>query len=264
MEINKSKSIGQMTMPELLSLNKRLRLEREAEGLIMELLRNSGGHWDYDDPPVIDTKTPIGQLYPTTSEFQSETIASLSLPELTTLLERLQQELDAQELIYNLKRNSGERWDWRDRPVVNSNTPVDQLYHHGMLGMKWGVRRDRKTGGVKSAKGRVGSETKPPIPKSEDFVESRMFKSKAVVGLSNAELKRLNERLNLEKQYKDLTKEERQKGKNYFSESIKSGLNQTATTLVAGSSLFAVKKLIEKTLGPDMVEQILPKSKKKS
>jgi hypothetical protein len=132
--------------------------------------------------------------------------------------------------------------------------------------MKWGVRRDRNAGqtrSIPSSKPKGSSTTKPAVPKAEDFLESRKSKSKGLAGLSNAELKKLNERLNLEKQYKDLTKEEREKGKSFLSDSISSGLKQTATTVVAASSLWAVKKAIEK-FSPGTVSEMFPKEKKKS
>lgn len=266
MEVNKSKSISQMTLQELTNLNARLRREREIGGVILELLRDSGGKWEYDDPPKIDTTTPIGQLYPTESEIQSKSISQMTMAELGQLLERLRQEGEAHNLIYDLKRNSGERWSWEDKPVVDSVTPVDQLYHHGVLGMKWGVRKDRKTGGTRNTpmtKSGVKTTSKPAVPRAEDFLESRRFKAKAVAGLSTVELKKLNERLNLEKQYKDLTKDERQKGKTFASKALSSGLEQTATTFVAGASLYAVKKAIEH-FSPEAADQIFPKSKKKS
>jgi hypothetical protein len=111
------------------------------------------------------------------------------------------------------------------------------------------------------SKSKGAAATKPPVPKAEDFLESRKSKSKGVAGLSNAELKKLNERLNLEKQYKDLTKDERQKGKSFLSEALSSGLKQTATTVVAAGSLYAVKKAVEKSLGPATASEMFPKKK---
>ena len=61
---------------------------------------------------------------------------------------------------------------------------TEELYHWGIKGMKWGVRKDRKV--------------------SEDAATAKALKKKKLDELSNAELKKLNERKNLEQQYKNL------------------------------------------------------------
>lgn len=268
MEVNKSKSISQMTIKELNQLNDRLSLEREIGRLIFELRRNAGERYDHDNPRKIDSNTPINQLYHEAVDLKDKTINGLSMKELRDLRDRLAQEIRAQEAIYGLKRQSGEVWDYDTKPTVDTITPINQLYHYGVLGMKWGVRKDRKTGASRKTAnpkgGKSATTTKSPVPKAEDFLESRRYKAKAVAGLSNTELKKLNERLNLEKQYKDLTKAERQKGKNFMAEALSSGLKQTTTTVVAASSLYAVKKAIEKSLGAQVSKEIFPKDKKKS
>lgn len=281
MEVSKSKSIGEMTVKELGQLTERLSLEKEVSRLIFVLRRNSGELYDPENPPVINSDVPVGQLYHGETELKDKTINQMTMGELGQLRDRLTLEQRAQDLIYDRKRQSGEVWDYDLTPVVDTITPVNQLYHFGTPGMRWGVRKARTTGqsnhtsAVKSKKpGSTKSEAtgkskktgtvKPHVPKAEDFMESRRFKSKAVAGLSTPELKKLNERLNLEKQFKDLTKDERQKGKNFLSESLSSGLKQTTTTVVAASSLWAVKRAIEKQWGTDTVTSMFPAAKKKS
>lgn len=62
----------------------------------------------------------------------------------------------------------------------------DELKHYGKKGMKWGVRKDGKR------------------TTSDDHTESRASKKKKQSEMSNAELKRLNERLQLERTNTDL------------------------------------------------------------
>lgn len=64
------------------------------------------------------------------------------------------------------------------------------LYHHGVKGMKWGVRKDHKSGGS-SGKGRT---IKRKIVKSQDALEYEKLKKKKHTELSNEELRKVNTR----------------------------------------------------------------------
>ena len=68
---------------------------------------------------------------------------------------------------------------------------VDEfLTHYGVKGMRWGVRR------------RVGANGR--VVKSEDREVADALKKRSVASMSNAELRRLNERLQLEMTYSQL------------------------------------------------------------
>jgi hypothetical protein len=74
---------------------------------------------------------------------------------------------------------------------------MDELYHYGILGMRWGVRRGRKSGsGIKTKKVKT--------PDSEDSKKLQNIKKKKVSQLTNQELRDANQRMQLESQYKDL------------------------------------------------------------
>lgn len=60
-----------------------------------------------------------------------------------------------------------------------------ELKHYGVLGMKWGRRKQSR-------------------PMSEDAKTAKNLKKKKVSEMSNTELKKLNERMNLEQNYKRL------------------------------------------------------------
>lgn len=68
-----------------------------------------------------------------------------------------------------------------------------EVKHYGIKGMKWGVRRKE------GADGRVVGGSKRPA--SSDHTEAQALRKKKVSELSNAELRRLNDRMNLEQNY---------------------------------------------------------------
>ena len=73
---------------------------------------------------------------------------------------------------------------------------TNELYHHGILGMKWGRRKASNS--VSSGKSSAHI--------SEDYTQAREIKKKSLKEMSNSDLKQLNARLQLERQYKDLKK----------------------------------------------------------
>lgn len=85
-------------------------------------------------------------------------------------------------------------------PSPGDSTVASFLEHFGVRGMKWGVRKKR--GGTDSAAAPTHKSEKKT---SADFKRIKNARSKHPSELSNKQLKDLNERLNLEKQFKELT-----------------------------------------------------------
>ena len=183
---------------------------------------------------------------------KTKSISELTTNELRKLISRLGMEREAEQLIRDLRRNSGERDSYDNPLIIDTKTPVDQLYHHGILGQKWGFRRFQKRDGTRTPAGKKRERAQQEsIRRSEDHLQSRSDRKKATQGLSNAELKRLNERLQLEKTYKDLTAAEIKRGES-FSKSIlkdiaKNSITKAGTTL-ATSLLkgYVVKPILNK------------------
>ena len=83
------------------------------------------------------------------------------------------------------------------------------LQHYGVKGMKWGVRKARR---------------------SADSAEAKQIRKKKVKEMSNAELRKLNERIRLEQEYKRLNPN-----------AIKKGMAVAATVAGAMGTVVALK-----------------------
>lgn len=123
----------------------------------------------------------------------------------------------------------------------------DELYHYGILGMRWGVRRYQKKDGTltNSGKKRYDKEmerlkTEEKIIKNKNRTQSKLKKleakrksveelkknsnkpkEKSVKEYSDAELRERVNRLQLEKQYKDLSPKQVSIGKTVVNRIVK-------------------------------------------
>lgn len=113
------------------------------------------------------------------------------------------------------------------------------LVHHGIKGMKWGVRKDRQGGGLFRRRNRIDPETM-----SEDYKTSQSLKKKHVSQMSNRELQALNQRIQLEQQYANLTAK-KSKGRDFvasiFTEVTKEVAKESIKTAIYGDTPKIVK-----------------------
>lgn len=102
---------------------------------------------------------------------------------------------------------------------------TDELYHHGILGMKWGVRRYQNKDGSLTSLGKKRKRNE-----SDDEKEVNKLRKKKSYELSNAELKKINERRRLESEYVRL-----------HPNTLKKGATIVATTAAALGGIVAIK-----------------------
>lgn len=101
-----------------------------------------------------------------------------------------------------------------------------ELIHYGIPGMRWGVRRAQKRSAKIERKGRKKGW-------SEDTIDVSKIRSKKVSQMSNAELRKLNERNQLEITNRDL-KHRQNRGQRAVQSFIKTAGTITA---VAGAAV---------------------------
>lgn len=200
-------------------------------------------HYYYDEP--MESTNPV-RLEPD----KTKSISDLSYDELRRMMERLRGERELESLIKDLKRNSGERDTYEQPFKIDTTTPIEQLYHQGIIGMKWGVRRYQNKDGTRTPAGKKRDEVQT---KSDDHKESRQFKNMATEGLSNAELKKLNERLQLEETYKKLTAEKIEKSESFVAKAIAKGGQEALSEFSKGVMLGTAKVLVQQ-ISPQFAE----------
>ena len=125
-------------------------------------------------------------------------------------------------------------------------TNTNELMHYGILGMKWGVRKDYRSSG--SGKRKQSSQE----DWSDDAKEASRINKKRVNQMSNAELRKLNERQNLERQHSQLNPGVISKGMKYATTAAT--LTGTALALYANSD-----KIIK--LGKNIAQTIIKANK---
>ena len=119
----------------------------------------------------------------------------------------------------------------------------NELYHHGVKGMKWGVRKNRNSAGRNSG---VKRKTKRHQSANSKKVASRKKDYKNRRTMSDKELQQKIERLKMEKTFKELTKEDISPGRNYAQQILAAAGKKTLTVAAAGAMAYGVKVAMTK------------------
>lgn len=171
---------------------------------------------------------------------KSTTIKTATDKELDELLVRLRKENELQNLIGYIKRKSGtiDPLDPYAEPKVSTEEPIESMYHFGIPGMKWGRRRGKSSQSI-SPKTHYENN-------SEDHNNKLVLGKKKLKQMSNKEIRDFNERIQLERQYSQLTKTEQSAGRKFVTEVLSNAAKQTATTYTNKYMNKAVEELIKK------------------
>lgn len=115
-----------------------------------------------------------------------------------------------------------------------------ELYHYGVKGMKWGIRKEHRSSDSRKKRSKMEDW-------SDDAKEANQISKKKVSQMSNAELQQLNNRKNLEQQYSRLNPSTISRGMKYVATAAT--ITGTAITLINNSD-----KIIK--IGKDVVQKI--------
>lgn len=126
----------------------------------------------------------------------------------------------------------------------------DILAHHGVLGMHWGIRRDRSSR-VSVGKKRIGKGIKTTggygHPAHSDAVRTakigQVGKKSGIKALSDDELKTYTSRLNLEQNAKRLTYETANPGRKFVLGLLRQTGKRTTDDISGSASIALGKKL---------------------
>lgn len=120
----------------------------------------------------------------------------------------------------------------------------NELYHHGIKGQKWGVRRfQNKDGSLTLAgKNRRGNAASPND--KEKINRKNALKKRRTMPISD--LKSRIDRLKLERELKNLTEEDLSPGRKAVKDILTSAGTKVLTTAVAGAAAYAVKAAMTK------------------
>ena len=123
-----------------------------------------------------------------------------------------------------------------------------ELYHHGVVGMKWGVRRSRPSGAssrstaTKARTSKASSKGPQPYTYKSKAQIRREKRRKKVAAMSDDELRSEINRLQMEKQYRELTMTKDERAEQQAKQFIQKRAEVAASRLADQAITYAMNK----------------------
>ena len=127
-----------------------------------------------------------------------------------------------------------------------------ELYHHGILGQKWGIRRFQNKDGSYTTEGKKRRKSG-----YEEYKEDTDWRK--VRSMSDKDLDQKIERLKKEKQYKELRYEQMSEGEKFVHDVLSDAGKKAAKAVAAGALVFAGRAILNKILPGSGSDIRLPK-----
>ena len=108
-----------------------------------------------------------------------------------------------------------------------------ELYHHGVLGQRWGVRRTES----QLARGSKGTASS----KKDSSKETEKSKIKS---MSDAELRQKINRIQMEKQYSELSAGKIKKGQRVISKILTNSVKTAVSAIIVVETSKAIRKIL--------------------
>jgi hypothetical protein len=143
------------------------------------------------------------------------------------------------------------------------------LAHHGILGMKWGIRRYQNSDGSLTAAGKKRYSTEKTKKQAERDEKNRIkAENKAIRAerkkqlrlrrtLSDKELLEGIGRLEKEKKYKELLKEDLERGNKDVNDVLRQSGKKVATMALTGTALYVGQAWLKKNFDPKVAAEYI-------
>lgn len=155
---------------------------------------------------------------------------------------------------------------------------MNELYHHGTKGMKWGIRRYQNPDGslTELGKKRISQGTNllkekgassmrkvgKFVKKNQAEIQTYKENKKHISEMSDHEIRQRINRIEMEKKLTNLEKPKIVRGADTAKRILGRSADSAAATVLTAAGVYGVKKYIEKKWGIDVVKDMFPTKKK--